>query len=701
MGPDKAARDLVLDLSSFQLIRDGQRVKLEKTPMELLALLVRRRGALVSREEIVHTIWGEAVHIDGDAGVNTAIRKIRLALDDDSASPRYLETSVGKGYRFVGPITLVDAAANNHVAGAQVPRSLYIAAAVSLLLIAAAALVISNSRQNHPPPFEVITTTRLTSTGQAGKAAISPDGRYIAHTQLASGLESLRVRRAKMLDDVELAPAQGVRYLGIGFSPDSEMVYSVVRNATAAAGVLYRVPVIGGLPQKIRENIASPVTVSPDGKRFAFVRETADESMLLVAEFNSDRESTLIKRKLPVVLDYPAWSPDGQRIAYTVTDSTITSPTGSDARIMEVRVADGMERALSNRSWGFAKQPAWLSDGSGLIMSARDRDESGVFHVWYVSYPKGVARKISDGLHNQVGVSISADSRDLVTIEEDSSFSIWRMRSTGTSESTLVTSVCGWSAPAWTPNRRIVFEEELDGRRSIWAADADGTNRKQLTLTGNNYDHSVSGNGRKLVWLSDRGGSPAIWTMDMDDGHPIMVAAATGEPVPDLSTDGSWVAFTAIGSKHWATLWRVPSSGGPAQELSDKLWMRPVISPDGRWIAGFYSDHDLGTQKFPESIGIISADGGQIRKVIPIPSSASLTAGPRWSRDGRELTYVRHGQEGDNIWSQPADGGAAHQVTHFSGLTLFTFDWSADGAELAFSRGIQARDVVLVEDTHR
>jgi len=109
MSPhNKAEQDLVLDLSSFQLIRGGRPIKLEKTPMELLGLLVRRRGSLVTREEIVQTIWGDAVHVDVDAGINTAIRKIRRALEDTADSPRHLETVVGKGYRFVGPIEVVD-----------------------------------------------------------------------------------------------------------------------------------------------------------------------------------------------------------------------------------------------------------------------------------------------------------------------------------------------------------------------------------------------------------------------------------------------------------------------------------------------------------------------------------------------------------------------------------------------------------------
>ena len=109
MAAEKAVlQDLVLDLNSFQLIRAGRPVKLEKTPFELLALLARKQGALVTREEIVHAIWGDTVHVDVDAGINTAIRKIRHALDDDPASPHYLETVVGKGYRFVGDITVLN-----------------------------------------------------------------------------------------------------------------------------------------------------------------------------------------------------------------------------------------------------------------------------------------------------------------------------------------------------------------------------------------------------------------------------------------------------------------------------------------------------------------------------------------------------------------------------------------------------------------
>jgi TolB-like protein/DNA-binding winged helix-turn-helix (wHTH) protein/Tfp pilus assembly protein PilF len=96
--------DLELDLGSYQLRRKGSVVKLERIPMELLILLASRNGQLVSREEIVEKLWGKDVFVDSAHGVNTAIRKIRNALQDDPEEPRFIETVVGKGYRFVAPL---------------------------------------------------------------------------------------------------------------------------------------------------------------------------------------------------------------------------------------------------------------------------------------------------------------------------------------------------------------------------------------------------------------------------------------------------------------------------------------------------------------------------------------------------------------------------------------------------------------------
>lgn len=100
---------LALDLRRYELRRGSSVLKLEKIPMELLILLVERRDQLVGRDEIVDRLWGKDVFLDTERGINTAIRKIRLILGDDPDEPRFLQTVVGKGYRFVGPINVIGA----------------------------------------------------------------------------------------------------------------------------------------------------------------------------------------------------------------------------------------------------------------------------------------------------------------------------------------------------------------------------------------------------------------------------------------------------------------------------------------------------------------------------------------------------------------------------------------------------------------
>lgn len=93
--------DFELDFGHFQLYRQGERVRLEGLPMQLLMYLIENQRQLVTREQIADALWGKDVFVDVEQGINTAIRKIRIALDDDSGQPRFLQTVVGRGYRFV------------------------------------------------------------------------------------------------------------------------------------------------------------------------------------------------------------------------------------------------------------------------------------------------------------------------------------------------------------------------------------------------------------------------------------------------------------------------------------------------------------------------------------------------------------------------------------------------------------------------
>jgi DNA-binding winged-HTH domains len=107
---DKSIRfdEFALDYGRFQLSHKGSPVRLEGLPLQLLMFLVEKRGQLVSRELISSELWGKDVFVDVEQGINTAIRKIRRALGDDAEEPKYLQTVVGRGYRFVAPDAVED-----------------------------------------------------------------------------------------------------------------------------------------------------------------------------------------------------------------------------------------------------------------------------------------------------------------------------------------------------------------------------------------------------------------------------------------------------------------------------------------------------------------------------------------------------------------------------------------------------------------
>jgi TolB-like protein/DNA-binding winged helix-turn-helix (wHTH) protein/Flp pilus assembly protein TadD len=93
-----------LDLERYELRRSGQAVKLERIPMELLILLLQSNGKLVRREAINRRLWGENAYQDTDHSVNTAVNKLRYILRDDPRDPRFIQTVVGQGYRFIADV---------------------------------------------------------------------------------------------------------------------------------------------------------------------------------------------------------------------------------------------------------------------------------------------------------------------------------------------------------------------------------------------------------------------------------------------------------------------------------------------------------------------------------------------------------------------------------------------------------------------
>ena len=99
-----------LDVRAGELRKNGTRVRLQEQPLQLLVTLLERPGDVLTRDELRQKLWPADTFVDFDHSLNTAINKIREALGDSAASPRYVETLARRGYRFIAPVTAVEAA---------------------------------------------------------------------------------------------------------------------------------------------------------------------------------------------------------------------------------------------------------------------------------------------------------------------------------------------------------------------------------------------------------------------------------------------------------------------------------------------------------------------------------------------------------------------------------------------------------------
>jgi DNA-binding winged helix-turn-helix (wHTH) protein len=127
-----------VDFGRFQLLRKGTPIRVEGLPLQLLMFLIENQRQLVTREQIADALWGKDVFVDVEQGINTAIRKVRIALEDDCIQPQYLQTVVGRGYRFVAEISIEDGAdaaldgANFKVTAEEFGQALMAAAGIDI-----------------------------------------------------------------------------------------------------------------------------------------------------------------------------------------------------------------------------------------------------------------------------------------------------------------------------------------------------------------------------------------------------------------------------------------------------------------------------------------------------------------------------------------------------------------------------------------
>jgi serine/threonine protein kinase len=566
--------------------------------------------------------------------------------------------------------------------------------------------------RTHVTHFQSVKITRITNSGKAIDATISPDGKYIVYELSDAGKQSIWIRQVSTANDKQIVPPAPVGFFGVTISRDGNDLYYAVK-ANLDAGTLYRVPLLGGTPVKILEKIDGPISFSPDGKRFVLVRSNypnQGESALVIANADGSGERTLAVRKhpewfTPVFFTGPAWSPDGNLIAATVAGVglnkvSVAGGYGS-SRVIAFRVEGGKEQVLTPEPWAFTARVEWLPDMSGLLVIGGEKPQGA--QVWFLSYPDGQRRPITNDLNTYRTLTLTGDASKMTTIQANGLINLWVVpEGDAIRAHQLPTGNVGFysstgNSVSWTPDGRLIFVSNEGGNADIWLSDADGSNRKQLTSNQQqNLCPVVSPDGRYVVFASNRNGRTHVWRMDIDGSNAKQLTNGVEDSFPAVSPDNNWVVYSSLGATK-ETSWKVPIDGGNAVELSSRVATSPIISPDGKFIAYLYPESPDPFAP-PNRMAVMPFDGREPIKTFSFQVSGTIWTTAQWSADGRSILYLVNVGSVTNIWSQPIDGGDPKQVTDFKDSLMTGFAWSHDGKTLACSRGILMRDAVLISD---
>jgi len=697
--------EFIVDTDQKVLLRQDKELPLTPKLFETLLILIENSGRIVQKEQFMERLWPHT--FVEEANLTSNIQQLRKSLGDNARQPHYIETVTKRGYRFIADVQRVetgnngvhDSATRADTSLTAIPatvidrkrpkRKVVIALATAVVVVMFGGFVFwkffrTSSKNlgdlvaNLPLKIE-----RLTDSGQSSSAAISPDGKYVAYTQMFKGRYSIWIRQLTTNTNSEIvSPSDDI--IGMAFSHSGEYLYFVKGDPSA----LYRVSLSGDVPSKILDNLEGKFSLSPDDKRIAFIRVSTNsngqqEHALMIANSDGGNESKLLSRQYPDKLDAPVWSPDGESIVCAYGNSAAGNQGMS---LVEVRVVDGSTRELSSERFFNIAKIMWLPQKTGLIMSAAKKSE-GYRQLWRVSYPSLQFTEISAGLSSFSDLSLTRNGDKIVASQSTRAFDLWVGATRESENLKKVTAVM--DKFCWTPDGRLVYSLNTIGNVDLWMMRPDGQEQKQLTLNSATNDApTVTRDGRYIVFISNRAGAFQVWRMQIDGSDPVPLTSGGGKNFPAISPDGKWVLYNT--TDDWQ-LWRVSIEGGEPARLNDSYALFPSISPDGKMIAC------LGRSDSKAVLRILSFEGGQPLKTFDLAAPTFSSNRIQWTGDGKAVIYGTEHDGITSIFRQPLTGGEPALVMKFED-ELADFSYSQDGQSLAVARGGWQHDIVLIRD---
>ena len=719
--------NFLLDSQQRLLFRDGQPLDLTPKVFDVLFELVQSGGRVIEKKELMEKIWPDS--FVEEANLTQHVSTLRKKLGQDASHQRYILTVPGRGYRFVAPIrswdddaivtvrervrsrvTIGDASHEVSLPEIEVvdsPPKLLSAAATRrrrgkgiLILLAGAVvlgvglLILFKLRNSlAPPPFTKFKLTRFTTDGKIDCAAISSDGKSVAYVIADRGQSSLWIRQVSTANPgVLVIPPSGRNYVGLAFSPDNDYIY-FVGGPLNSPSTLYRVPALGGKAVPLVDDVDSAPGFSPDGKKMAYLRGYPDaaESVVLLSDINGSNEtklSSLKGQELQFNLGPGiAWSPDGAMIA---TSIIVADGSGQHQEVCTIDARTGEIKILTNNRWARVVRVAWSAGGRSLVTTAAESDATS--QVWYIGYPSGEARRITNDLSDYRGLTAAAASQTVAVVQFDQRSNVWVAGNDGAGAvQVTANNYDGFDGLAWTPDDRLLYTSTRNGAEDLWISDSDGKSSTQLTQNaGRNIWPDIASDGKTVVFCSTRDGSEHIWKMDAEGNHQQRLTGDVRDNRPVISPDGQWVVYR---SAAFATpnLRKVPAQGGSFTELTTEgLAGAPTISPDGKTLAFFYRQKALAGAK----IALLPFDLSAPINVLDTKVAANRFV-IHWTNDGQSIAYIKTNEGVSNIWLQPINGDPPRQLTNFDSQLIYSFAFSRNG-RLAVTRGQEISDVVLI-----
>jgi DNA-binding winged helix-turn-helix (wHTH) protein len=622
-----------VDLERVELRKNGLKVRLQEQPFQVLVMLLKSPGEVVTREELRDSVWPRDTFVDFDHALNTAVKKIRAALGDDADNPRFLATVPRRGYRFIAPLDreLLTTLEPMPVPAPAppVPRTdpfrtfaIIGVVAVGLMVLGLAWKVVPGHRDDPPPEFHRLTfgygdveAARFTSDGALAVFSATPaPGKHELFQQRLDGTSS------QLLGSDEFLLAS---------SPNGDLAikktageHKLMSHAfDSSADILARVSLGGGAPRDLLTGVEA-ADWSPDGQ-LAVVRRVNDKARL---EFPVGK----VLYETTGSIASPRFAPRGNLIAFL--DHPVYPDDRGSVAVVDLK---GNKRTISS-FWESERGLAWSPSGDEVWFAAT---RSGVGRALYGITLSGQQRRL---LSVAGGVSLDDVSRDgRVLLTQDNSRLGVRFIGPGLGEPREL-SWFNWSmAAGLSPDgKQLLFGEEGENAGPSYQVGLRQTDGSAPVILGEGIAQSLSPDGNWVLSVVPPPGEQLL-LLPTGPGNPKPLERGLLEHYQFIRAgwfpDGKHVFFAGNEAGHGQRCYIESIDGGPPRPLTPEGIAFCSVAPDGTLLA---LTEDFRAQVYP------SGNSTKPRKEIPL-HKGDVPIG--WTEDARFVYLVASAQQPPSI----------------------------------------------------